>query len=80
MATANDTGTTLSAAQLAAIRKALMIGLMCYGELEEKINAAELAEISGTPWPEGAKPLHPTGSADVASTFADALAYAGAGR
>lgn len=61
--------------ELACIRKALLIGLTCYGEIEEKINRCELLEEVGNPLPGQLMPLHPTGTADVVSTFATALSY-----
>ena len=58
---------------LRAIRDALLIGLTCYGEIEERSNAQELAELGGDACPEGMRILHPTGTCDVVSTFAAAL-------
>lgn len=66
---------TLDADALRTIHKALLIGLTCYGEIEERSNAQEVADVVGKPCTEGARILHPTGTADVVSTFASALCY-----
>jgi len=58
-----------------AVREALVIGLASLGTIEELDNAMELAEAMGRPWPDAARPTHPTGSADAVSKFATALAY-----
>ena len=64
----------LDAEEIAAIRRALVIGLAAFGDLEERDSAADLAEASGRPWPAEALPKHPTGTSDVPSVFATALA------
>ncbi len=61
--------------QIATIRKALVIGLASYGEIERLCNLHELAKFGSAPFPDSTVPIHPTGSADVASTFATALAF-----
>jgi len=58
-----------------AIRKALIIGLSSFGEIERLDNAYSLhAEIAGDPIPDSLRPLHPTGAADTVGHFAAALA------
>lgn len=64
---------TLSAENAEWIREALLIGLTCLGDVEKRCNAWELAESLGVKWPDGAKPMHPTGTADCVSKFATAL-------
>lgn len=71
----NTKAVQLDQSQLREIRRALIIGLACFGDVEERINASELAAAGGAPWPEQANPTHPTGSSDVPSLFATALAY-----
>lgn len=71
----NESLASFDADALRTIRKALLIGLTCYGEIEERSNAQELAEIGGESCPEGLRILHPTGTCDVVSTFAAALSY-----
>lgn len=66
---------TLDADEVKAIRRALLIGLTSYGEIERLCNQAGIQELCGTPLPEEARPLHPTGSADTVGVFADALVY-----
>jgi hypothetical protein len=64
---------TLSAEDVEEIREALLIGLTCLGDVEERCNALDLAESLGVKWPVGAKPMHPTGTANCVSKFATAL-------
>ena len=66
---------TLDADQVKAIRKAMLIGLASYGEIERLCNQAGLQESFGRPLPEEARPIHPTGCADTVGVFADALVY-----
>jgi hypothetical protein len=68
---------TLNKDQAAAIRKALRIGLTCYGEIEQRRNAIALYEASGEKFPHHLHVLHPTGTCDVVSDFAAALCYLG---
>lgn len=56
-----------------AIRKALLIGLDCFGEIERLINTVEVAELTGSEVPKELCPKHPTGAADTVSDFAYAL-------
>jgi hypothetical protein len=58
-----------------AIRRALAIGLTCFGQIEQAHDMAALMMIAGDSVPPGLVPRHPTGSSDVASTFAEALSY-----
>ena len=59
--------------QIERIRYALLIGLASYGELERVINWADTQKVLGCET--DLKPLHPTGSADTVSVFAEALTY-----
>jgi hypothetical protein len=68
---------TLNDDQAAIIRRALRIGLTCYGEIEQRRNAMALYETIGKKLPEDLRVLHPTGTADVVSDFAAALSYLG---
>ena len=63
--------------QAAIVRKALRIGLICYGEIEQRRNADSLHKASGNPLPQNLRVLHPTGTCDVVSDFAAALSYLG---
>lgn len=75
MAKVNSTGTTggLNADEVALVREMLLIGLASYGEIERLRNVVELAKIFKEKFPEELNPIHPTGSADTVSDFADAL-------
>lgn len=56
------------------IREALLIGPSSFGEIEKLGNAYRIhVEIAGESIPDDLCPLHPTGSADTVSIFADAL-------
>ena len=68
---------TLNEDQAATIRKALRIGLTCYGEIEQRRNAMALYEVSAEKLPNHLRILHPTGTSDVVSDFAAALSYLG---
>jgi hypothetical protein len=57
------------------IREALLIGIACYGLYVELDNACEVAKLCGHPWPEEARPIDPTGSADTVTKFAEAMRY-----
>ena len=72
---ANMEEITLDLDQVADIREALLIGLTSFGSIEEKVNACEAAERSGEPWPQEARPVHPTGCCDTVSRFATALSF-----
>lgn len=64
---------TLTRDEVDWVREALSIGLSCYGEIMEKENLFDLMEMTGKPWPRDAKPVHPTGTADVVSKFGTAF-------
>jgi len=63
--------------QATLVRKALRIGLTCYGEIERSRNCVAMYEISRGKVPDDLRVLHPTGSCDVVSDFAAALCYLG---
>jgi hypothetical protein len=64
---------TLSAEDVEWIREALLIGLTCLGDVEQRCSACEIDESLGAKWPDAARPMHPTGTADCVSKFAAAL-------
>lgn len=66
---------TLDAEEIRAIRKALLIGLDSFGEIERLSNRQGIAELAGNPTPEGSKVIHPTGSSETIGDFAMALRY-----
>lgn len=68
---------TLDPEHVECVRKALVIGLTCYGEIEKVIGHSELLKLQGRPLDPNAIPAHPTGSDDVVGTFATALAFMG---
>jgi len=74
---AEQPAVALNENQAATIRKALRIGLTCYGEIEQRRNAMALHEASGKKLPSSLRILHPTGTSDVVSDFAAALSYLG---
>lgn len=58
-----------------AIRRALIIGLSSFGEIERLDNAYSIhTGIAGERIPDDLRPLHPTGALDTAGQFAEALA------
>jgi hypothetical protein len=58
-----------------AIRKALIIGLSSFGEIERLGNAYSIhTGIACEAIPDDLRPVHPTGAADTVGHFADALA------
>jgi len=57
------------------IREALLIGLLTYGLYVELDNAYEIAKLCGDEWPEAARPIDPTGTADTVTKFAEAMRY-----
>lgn len=58
-----------------AIRKALIIGLSSFGEIERLDNAYAMhTGIAGEEIPDDLRPMHPTGAADTVGHFAEALA------
>ena len=62
---------TLDAEEVRAIRKALLIGLDSYGEIERLSNQADCCNGIPEEW----KPIHPTGSSETIGDFATALRY-----
>lgn len=62
---------TLDAEDVRAIRKALLIGLDSYGEIERLSNQADCCAEIPAEW----KPIHPTGASDTIGDFATALRY-----
>jgi len=57
-----------------AIRKALIIGLSSFGEIERLTSAYSIhTEIAGKAIPDDLHPLHSTGCADTVGHFAEAL-------
>lgn len=56
-----------------AIHEPLLVGLASYGEIERLANAQGIAELAGQSIPPGLRVIHPTGSADTVSAFAEAL-------
>lgn len=57
-----------------AIRRALIIGLDSYGEIERVLGYADAMKTAGQELPKDAIPLHPTGSDQTIGFFASALA------
>jgi len=55
------------------IRDVLLIGLTSYGEIERLADAQEKEKVCGNEIPDGLRVIHPTGSADTVSDFAEAL-------
>ncbi|MCB2262424.1 MAG: hypothetical protein LGR52_05720 [Candidatus Thiosymbion ectosymbiont of Robbea hypermnestra] len=81
MAKANSTrpATTLEITftheTLAHVREALLIGLAAYGEIERLSNAQEARARIGKKTKKDLRVIHPTGTADTVSRFADALRF-----
>ncbi|MER2518975.1 MAG: DUF3077 domain-containing protein [Candidatus Accumulibacter phosphatis] len=57
------------------IRRALLIGLSSFGEVERVRGFIGTAKVCGREIPDDAMPLHPTDTDDVAGIFADALRF-----
>lgn len=64
---------TLDAEETGWLREAIVIGLTCYGQIEEILNTKDVLESTGQKWPDYLDVRHPTGSSDVVSKFATAL-------
>ena len=60
---------TLDEDGIVAIRRALLIGLDCFGEVER------LIDITSLPENQAFRPLHPTGNNNTISHFVEALSY-----
>ena len=64
----------LDADDVGMIRKALLIGLASFGEIERLEDAFDVeVEVGKTPLPDALRPQHPTGSPDAIGEFATAL-------
>lgn len=57
-----------------AIRRALIIGLDSYGEIERVLGYINATKAIGQGLPKDAIPLHPTGSDETIGAFSHALA------
>lgn len=68
----DDVATIDRQTTIVAIRRALLVGLASYGEIERLTDVAELLDELGQ-LPKGLMPIHPTGSANTVSEIADAL-------
>lgn len=67
---------TLSFTARDVIRRALLIGLDSYCEMERLVDKFAINErADGREMPEVLKPLHPTGASDTVSDFASALRF-----
>jgi hypothetical protein len=64
---------TLEADQVVSIRRALLVGLAAYGEIERLANVQQLKEMCRHEIPEDDRVIHPTGCSDTVGEFADAL-------
>lgn len=74
MKASNETRNAEDAAYaVRVIRKALLVGLASYGEIERLTEEASALASVGHSFPEGMKPVHPTGAADTVGEFAEAL-------
>ena len=71
----NENTTSLDVEAVAAIRRALVVGLQSYGEIERIASCMEIAKQSGPGIPDDCVPIHPTGQNDTIGLFADALQY-----
>ena len=69
----NDLDQADKAEAINSIRSALLIGLASYGEIERLSDQAGIITACGKELPDGMRPIHPTGSADTVSNFAEAL-------
>lgn len=59
---------------IAALRRTLLIGLHCLGEVERLSDTANTFEKLGAPWQEDHIPVHPSGSYEI-TNFANALRW-----
>lgn len=66
-------GFVLEGEALDRVRRAVLIGLASYGEIERLSNAQQIREACSREVPEDLRVLHPTGAADTTSDFAAAL-------
>lgn len=69
-----DARIELDAVGVGMIRKALLIGLASFGEVERLRDAFDIeVEVAKNTVPETLRPQHPTGSPDTIGEFATAL-------
>ncbi|WP_133513058.1 hypothetical protein [Candidatus Thiosymbion oneisti] len=75
MATANSTRALrpFHDESIRCIRDALLIGLVSYGQIERLSAAQEVLAKQGKPVAKDLRVMHPTGTADTVSRFAEAL-------
>ena len=64
---------TLDAEDVVEIRRALLIGLQSYGEIERISSFVKALKQLGREVPGDCMPIHPTGSDSTIGSFADAL-------
>lgn len=74
-ATTQERTITLEEDAVAIIRRALLVGLSAYGELERLRDAAEIARMTRLEIPEGMEPIGVSIQADEVSNFAEAIRY-----
>ncbi|MFT4197514.1 MAG: hypothetical protein QM601_06320 [Pseudoxanthomonas sp.] len=72
MATEMEDEVSLPANAVASLRKAVVLGMVAVGEIERLQQLSEWAEMSGKPWPEEQRAIHPAGH-ELLADFADAL-------
>jgi len=68
-----DSTRTFNEEIIVRIRDALLIGLTAFGEIERLSDAQELRTRRGRSVKMALQAIHPTGTSDVVSRFADAL-------
>ncbi|MCB2264116.1 MAG: hypothetical protein LGR52_14445 [Candidatus Thiosymbion ectosymbiont of Robbea hypermnestra] len=68
-----DSTRTFNEETMVRIRDALLIGLTAFGEIERLSNAQEVWARIGKKTKKDLRAVHPTGTSDVVSRFADAL-------
>lgn len=73
MANGNPPNVQLCPEDVAEVRRALLIGLEAFGEIERLTDVAEGLNRTGSALPRSMHPLHPTGSPDTVARFATAL-------
>ena len=69
----DDGDRVLSAESIEWILEAVMLGLVCWGELEKALSAIKGYKAISGKRPEWIDVRHPTGTADVTACFATAL-------
>jgi hypothetical protein len=68
-----DGDMVLSAEEKGWVLDALLLGLACWGEVEKALQSQENYKAIRGVEPEGFDVRHPTGTSDIAATFATAL-------